>query len=447
MLHTSRGSFTDSRAHIRVKRCISINDFSHERLQKSHPLNYLCNSDITLATPTPFCHPLLPSTFNTMICEDDNDAEDEDESDSFCSSSTLLDSPSPSSSLVDVDDYLISPYSQINYTHDEPSIPNPSITKDVSTRLSTPLPPHSLMSNIGAVPSLPTVSLISSNGGHHIHNSLSRKKSEDCLNKMLKKSRFPSKISTLFGTLKTQVTISLNSYLSMLNPRSTDDKSLIISRNQHARCFNPSVSGNARPTNKSHSFQEMATFNVQTPEDLLLSFEETKVQFKQRDLRINSQFLRLYAHDYNLRVLGLMYLSDSDEDEYCDYLGNEYEIDYFNDLSNKSRQKLWKNVILPPRKDNHPASTVDGSCYVFVGYKENSHGVKKSTSSNSLIRLKLNYLPWGQSQPSLKPAGDLRSGKVLLNGQSPNSGVTREQFTIKGWCNPRWLPQVLTEED
>lgn len=450
MLHTARGSFTDSRAHVRIKRCVSLNVSDDCKQAQLHSPYYSYASDVTLATSTSFCHPLLPSTLPTVVDDDDDD----DESDSFCSSSTLLDSPSPSSSLAD-EECLISACNQNQNQILEGCLledamvlnESPCCVQLEETRISAAAAavPHCLVSCVSVSPSTPpTVSLVSPTPDR-ARKSLSRTTSTERLNSVLKRSQFAARVVSFVAALKSLVTVSLDSYLRSLNPSATENKREPVTRNQHARRVDTSASRHVKASGDGPLFKEMETFNVSAPQDLLLALEGTRVQFKQRDLRINSQFLRLYAHDYNLRCLGLMYSTDSDDEEYFEYLGNEYEDDWCHDLSNKSRQKLWKNVILPPRQDSHPDATVDGSSYVFVGHTE--PGVKGCNPSNSLIRLKLKYLPWGQSHPSLKPAGDLRSGKVLLNGQSPNSGVTREQFTIRGWCNPRWLPQAGEEED
>lgn len=123
---------------------------------------------------------------------------------------------------------------------------------------------------------------------------------------------------------------------------------------------------------------------------------------KQREPRINSQFLRLYSYESNSRKKGLLPdLSPMDE--------QLLDSNTFNSLSPekqfalKIRQKLWQQVVLPPKEVSHANDT-----YVYVG---NSPKVVK---------------PWcnfNDELNNLKPVGSL--GNV--------------QFVIKGWCNSKWI--------
>ncbi|EGW31573.1 uncharacterized protein SPAPADRAFT_62189 [Spathaspora passalidarum NRRL Y-27907] len=103
-------------------------------------------------------------------------------------------------------------------------------------------------------------------------------------------------------------------------------------------------------------------------------------------------------------------------------------------VSCMSRDKLWNSVILPPRSDESPTWEIDPAEYVFRG-KEDDDDL-----NYSIIRKEGKYLPWDSiMKPSIKPAGVLPKGRCIFNGMAPNSGVTKTQFTVKGWCNSRWV--------
>lgn len=162
--------------------------------------------------------------------------------------------------------------------------------------------------------------------------------------------------------------------------------------------------------------------------------------FRNRDERINSNFLRLYAQDYSSRVNKLLPDNYSDEEFLELYNKSEGVKDFhlrfnFYKISNLNRDKLWKNVVLPARFDSCPSASIDHSSYIYTG--------NDVQSKNSLITLNGNYLPWARannkSSASIKPSGILHGVKGCQNGSSPSSGVSQPQFTVKGWCNRRWL--------
>ncbi|CAH6721170.1 hypothetical protein CLIB1444_05S05116 [[Candida] jaroonii] len=168
---------------------------------------------------------------------------------------------------------------------------------------------------------------------------------------------------------------------------------------------------------------ELTTFNETQPQEIIHHI--TKV--KNRDERINCNFLKLYAQDYSSRVKG--YLPQDHENFIIDKSLQKFHKKYnIYKVSNASKDKLWQNIILPPRLDEMPTD-IDHKDYVFVG---NDRDNIKSIVMNG------NNIPW-MNKKSIKPTGC--DGKYLINGSNPNSGITKTQYTVKGWVNKRWLPQ------
>lgn len=178
---------------------------------------------------------------------------------------------------------------------------------------------------------------------------------------------------------------------------------------------------------------ELQTFKLENPLTYLDTIKVPRM-FKHRDERINSNFLKLYAIDYSSRVSNILPNSNNDFIPI-----NQLKFHHDNNLyklSLSSRDKLWENIILPPRLDRCPTPHVDHTDYIFIGSPTDHHRMK----NNSLTMKNGNILPWSNnSRPSLKPSGVLKGKKSLANGPNPNSGVTSCQYTIKGWCNSRWL--------
>ena len=99
-----------------------------------------------------------------------------------------------------------------------------------------------------------------------------------------------------------------------------------------------------------------------------------------------------------------------------------------------SKDKLWSNVILPPRSDESPGLFIDGENYICIEEVDED----ESSLGYSIVRKQGGYMPWVLKQ-SIRPAGVLPKSKCIFNSEAPNSGVTNCQFTVKGWCNPRWV--------
>lgn len=154
--------------------------------------------------------------------------------------------------------------------------------------------------------------------------------------------------------------------------------------------------------------------------------------FKNRDQRINSQFLRLYAMDYSARTVSHTLPNSSDVQELNYMITHRPHLKQFNykhdlfRISSLSRDKLWRSVILDPRSDPSPSPAINGDSYI------------NTYSTNSIVRQKGGHVPWTGSR-SIKPIGILEGGKILENGMAPNSGVTRTQYVVVGWCSEKWL--------
>ncbi|EGV62080.1 hypothetical protein PSN45_000795 [Yamadazyma tenuis] len=177
---------------------------------------------------------------------------------------------------------------------------------------------------------------------------------------------------------------------------------------------------------------ELQTFKTTTatPTDSLWPGCRSSNNFRNRDDRINSSFLKLYAIDFQCRSTGL--LPHSNHDPIRPDQTQFHAQHNMHKLSARSRDKLWQSIILAPRSDTTPTPSIDHGNYVFVGGQK--------SSGNSLTMKHGDILPWSHdNKPSLKPTGILKTCKPLVNGTNPNSGVSHCQYTIKGWSNTRWL--------
>lgn len=168
---------------------------------------------------------------------------------------------------------------------------------------------------------------------------------------------------------------------------------------------------------------------VNKPQD---ADEPFKVQH--RELRINSRFLRIYAHDYNAKLQHLLSVSEEDIDRFEEETDDSGTIpdgtalrdygrgrcrtrntitrqqDLF--LGLKAREKLWSNVILPPRED-----------------LPLQNSLKKAHFVHARQELQTSSTPWQSfdqchKQSKLNPYGHLQNNT---------------QYTRKGWCHDRWI--------
>ncbi|WPK23585.1 hypothetical protein PUMCH_000826 [Australozyma saopauloensis] len=153
---------------------------------------------------------------------------------------------------------------------------------------------------------------------------------------------------------------------------------------------------------------------------------------RNREYRINCDFLKRYALDYSARANFLLPSTIEDVDIMV-HKGNLSRFDTKYGLariSDMSREKLWNLVVLLPRGDAFPAQCIDSDNFVLDGEAESRY--------KSIVVKKGKYIPWAAHKTGLKPAGVLRGSKSLRSTSSPTLGKTVAQYTIKGWCNERW---------
>lgn len=217
-----------------------------------------------------------------------------------------------------------------------------------------------------------------------------------------------------------------------LSPRSTDDavpkSHRHLEANGHANATGGPGAWANGPTGR-----ELVTFASRAPQTGEIEVKYSKV--RNRDYRINSDFLKFYALDLCARENGT--LPSTALPGEVEQLVRDPALRSFNDrygletVSNVSRTKLWDSVILPPRVDAHPVGTIDYSSYAYIGEDE------APCSGPSLVSTNGKCIPWAAHRTSLRPAGVLASGKAL-SSKSPMGSITPAQYTIKGWCNRRW---------
>jgi hypothetical protein len=207
-----------------------------------------------------------------------------------------------------------------------------------------------------------------------------------------KKSSFVSNLTRSIRSLTTATASaykSKNELLFDIQPRLTDDK--LPLRCQHT---GPS--------------RELETYKITSQP----SCTSQVTVHRARESRINSQFLRLYAHESNARHHRVLpEITQDEEERYLNdpstYEGSDREFALL------VRQRLWQCVVLPPR--------IDALCDHTPEYVR-MDGVRPSAKPKGL-----------------KPWANLEDEK---NGEMGPRGVLGKgtQFVVKGWCNSRWMP-------
>lgn len=280
-------------------------------------------------------------------------------------------------------------------------------------------------------------------------NSKNTNDSSDSLLKVLKRNDNKAPIQHSKDNLVSNLTNSLKNWKSQLinyslslTPRMTDDVLPLPTSTKANEVTNIETPVIDSPSTELKTYSINSNINYDDSIVRLPQFHN----FKNRDERINSQFLRLYAQDYNARSTNLLpntYTNDEFIQLYNKSEGvrNFHQNFNFYKISNMSKDKLWNSVILIPRNDPIPNGTIEYQNYIFIG-DDNKF------AKNSLTRLNGDYLPWSnRSSISYKPAGELPGMKPRINGLAPSSGTTKAQFTIKGWCNRRWVDCSKTDDD
>lgn len=255
-------------------------------------------------------------------------------------------------------------------------------------------------------------------------SKLHRTTSADCLNKVL--SKYQPKQS-----LYSNLTISMKSLRDKLITRALSDLEVEA----------PSIVDEEVPPviTKELPSQELITF-FEAKHDHDTTQEHIKLSFRNRDHRINSQFLRLYAYDYNARIYSRTLPNSLSQEELISIILDNPHLKSFHKkhniyhISNLSREKLWNSVVLKPRLDKSPQQSIDYEDYICVADDT-------VITHASITRKHSKYLPW-DLKPSIKPAGVLPGGKWEFNGKAPSLGISKTQFTVKGWCNSRWVAKT-----
>lgn len=224
-----------------------------------------------------------------------------------------------------------------------------------------------------------------------------------------------SNFARAFRVLKKSIhrtSYSVLSHPGYLSPRMTDDAV-------------PGLACHERADEDSH-LEGLATHECASGDSMHPALElPCGNEYRGRDSRMNSSFLRLYAIDYEARCRSTLPSSYSSRE--LSFVINksraskEFHRRYnIISVSNLSRDKLWDNVILPPRIDDCPCAYIDSSSYVYVDDN------KKKVAAEC-------------GHYYTKPAGILSNSRCFYNDQSPQGGNTKLQYTVKGWCNSRWL--------
>ncbi|CCH45727.1 hypothetical protein BN7_5313 [Wickerhamomyces ciferrii] len=220
-----------------------------------------------------------------------------------------------------------------------------------------------------------------------------------------KKSSFVSNLSSSIKNF-TQSTISNNNKILFdIQPRLTDDK----------------LPKTITTPSSTQNITELKTFKMSSESD---SFKSSSI-IKPRESRINPEFLRLYSYESSSRQKGLLKeITPQDEENFIYYQNKFLQQPKTSPLNEKEfsmmiRNKLWKCVILPPRDDYIPQNP---------NYIKTDNNQKEG---KSLINT---------TTDQRKPWVNLDDEKIQQKVIKPYGIMGDVQFTVKGWCNERWLP-------
>ncbi|RCK64409.1 hypothetical protein Cantr_00031 [Candida viswanathii] len=283
--------------------------------------------------------------------------------------------------------------------------------------------------------------------------SLCRSPSSDSLYVILKKSnQTPSPLgnnnTSHVKSMYSNLTSSLRSFRNKLSsynkeniisfimdsPRLTDDKLPQVPETEEQK--------EEDENEEADGMQELTTFGS-SGTSCCNKLGLARIKYKTREQRSNSEFMRLYAFDHLARTRSLTLPNYMTHDELKRMVKVHPQLKSFHHkynlhrISSLSKDKLWKSVILPPRNDDSPGLYIDGENYVYAEGEEQI--------PYSIVRKQGVYLPWVLKQ-TIRPAGVLPKSKCVFNSEAPNSGVTNCQYTVKGWCNPRWIDTSSEEE-
>ncbi|KAL6452786.1 hypothetical protein SBY92_000127 [Candida maltosa Xu316] len=277
------------------------------------------------------------------------------------------------------------------------------------------------------------------------NKSLRKMRSTDSLYLILKKSSSSSMApkKSVYSNLSSSLRsfkYKISSYhkeffvsFLMDSPRLTDDKLPIEEEDDEEKQDEKEEEEETRP-----KMQELTTFKASNNNQDTLSTVHHSIKYKTREHRCSGLFLPLYAFDRTARVksMTLPITKSTDELKHLFKINPQLKSFHYDHnihrVSNLSREKLWNNVLLPPRNDDSPGMSINGDNYIYIDDDD------ETSAYYSIVRKNGTYLPWALKQ-SIEPAGVLHQGKWMFNSRAPNSGISKSQFTVKGWCNPRWI--------
>lgn len=243
------------------------------------------------------------------------------------------------------------------------------------------------------------------------------------LKSITKKTSFVSNLSSSIKSFANS-TRHNNDMLLDIQPRLTDDK------------LPKSI------TQKKARDTELETFKITSQTSTTAtqsSSNPTLSILRNREPRINSQFLRLYSYESNSRRKGILpEVSHLDEEEYIIRQQSQSQspsssLDPSRDFALFVRQRLWQCVVLPPREDLN----ISQPEYVYAGEQPKNNDVDDDNDDVefvSLIRKNGDVKPWIKLEDE-----EISKMKVLRPCGVLNNDT---QFTVKGWCNERWLPRT-----
>jgi hypothetical protein len=194
-----------------------------------------------------------------------------------------------------------------------------------------------------------------------------------------------------------------------------------------------------------HVEQELETYKITARNSTVLSSSPSMGDsavsvFRNKEPRINSQFLRLYAYEASSRKKGLLPEISQDEENELLYHQQQQPQPVIDSnsmayMSQKEfaiivRQRLWNCVVLPP-KDEQP-------CFNNPEYVYCNNMVNPQDEANSLMKEVGTVKPWVKLDDEENyRLSDVRRNTVLKPRGKLYNNV---QFIVKGWCNSRWIP-------
>lgn len=306
-----------------------------------------------------------------------------------------------------------------------------------------------------------------------------------------KKSKFVSNLTKSLKTLKSIAANISTAQQSLINlsidisPRLTDDKvpppGLMHVPSQPLTTSSSSLNSNSNKSKNNDinnfKFVPLKTYSIrevlQNNNPLISS--NIEITIKPREARLNSNFLRVYATETLMKKYNIPWtVQIKSKDD------NNNLIIKTKDL----KSKAWDMIMLPPRSDSIMNPLINICDYVYVGdSNENSNNTvitNKNKSSLSLLNSSSNnsssssslsrrfMTAWSgydyniQQEQDIININDNNNYNNSMKTLSPetiefmkknfnkrnncnsnnNNGEFNKclNFTVKGWCNKRWIP-------